>query len=367
MCTLLYTFSLSVFFSRINREMQSKQLSSQVSLFLSSHVETVLSALNVSSFSSKSFSPSIPHPGNISNAFVDTTNWFAFVESGLIPSTKYLLGGKQDRFFRDRIASNSASVSIETGILCMNAGSSNNYYHWLIQTILSLAGYQTHIDVSVPILVSRELSRYQLEWLDIIGVNKRRLHSFPGATTLEVRSLFVLPTLYKPYDFHPCTHLINVVRDLVCANENLDKEDRQDTSKLYISRSDSRKPRGVHLEDVLEDFLKSHGYAIVKMADYTISQQISMISSADTIIAPHGAGLANIILTKPGCNILEINNEDYVNTCFSRLWEAMECSTGQYRHLVCAGFNNMASSQGETPSYHQSKCIVDFEEILDIV
>lgn len=347
--------------------MQSKQLSGQVSLHLSRRIKAELSALNVPLFSSRSFPSSIPAPSKISGAVVDTTSWFAFDSSGLIPATSYLLGGKQDSYYSDRIASNSFLGSIEAGALCMNAGSSNNYYHWLIQTALSLAGYQKDINESVPFLVRNELSPYQLEWLDIIGVDKTRLLSFPESTTLEVGSLYLLPTLYKPYDFNPCIHLIDIVRDMVCCNGGLDQECRPEASRLYISRSDSRKPRGIYREKMLEDFLKNHGYAIVKMTDYSVLQQLSMISSADTIIAPHGAGLANIVFAKPTCTIIEINNEDYINTCFSRLWEAMSCSMGQYRHLVCAGFNNLPSSNKESPSYHLSKCIVDFEEVIELV
>ena len=246
----------------------------------------------------------------------------------------------------------------------MNAGSSNIIITGLLNYPVD-SRLSTNYRHFTPFFFNKEL-RYQLEWLDIIGLDKERMLFVPKETTLEVADLRILPTLYKPFDFSPCSSFISLIRDLVFSSKILGKNDAPRIKRLYISRSDSRKPRGIHSENMLETYLNERGYTSVKMADFTVSQQISIIASADSIITAHGAGLTNIMFAKPTCNIVEINNENYINNCFSRIWEAMEQSTGSYSHLVCKDYENNKIQGDDSPGYHLSKCVVNYSELIGL-
>ena len=48
-------------------------------------------------------------------------------------------------------------------------------------------------------------------------------------------------------------------------------------------------------------------------------EQINAFARAREIVAPHGAGLANLVFCCPGARVVEFFNAAYVNPCFWRL------------------------------------------------
>jgi hypothetical protein len=69
---------------------------------------------------------------------------------------------------------------------------------------------------------------------------------------------------------------------------SISKLAKQQPRKIFISRKDSRKLKN---ELVIEDILSSNGYTKVYAEDYSVIEQISMVSHADSIVAIHGAAL----------------------------------------------------------------------------
>jgi len=63
--------------------------------------------------------------------------------------------------------------------------------------------------------------------------------------------------------------------------------------KIFLSRKDSRCLKN---ELEVELFLKEKGYQKVYMEDYSVLEQLSMVSLADSIVAVHGAALGVLVL-----------------------------------------------------------------------
>ena len=99
---------------------------------------------------------------------------------------------------------------------------------------------------------------------------------------------------------------------------------------LYVSRRKARKRRLVN-EQALEDELSSVGFSIVHPEDTPFKDQIALFSKAQFIVAPHGAGLSNIVWADPPCRVLEIFPSDIFNDCYARL--AVSLGLG-YDYLV---------------------------------
>jgi capsular polysaccharide biosynthesis protein len=55
------------------------------------------------------------------------------------------------------------------------------------------------------------------------------------------------------------------------------------------------------------------------LEEMTWSDQIVAFCSAREIVAPHGAGLANLVFCERGTRVVELFNSEYVNPCFWRL------------------------------------------------
>ena len=65
------------------------------------------------------------------------------------------------------------------------------------------------------------------------------------------------------------------------------------------------------------------------------TQQMALFSRASVVVAPHGAGLANLLYAKPGSVVLEaLCEQPYLNMCFQRLATVLGM---RYHALVSTG------------------------------
>jgi hypothetical protein len=100
--------------------------------------------------------------------------------------------------------------------------------------------------------------------------------------------------------------------------------------RLYISRENARRRR-VANESELWAELAAHGFAKLHLEDLTWAQQISAFRAAKVIVAPHGAGLANLVFCRPGTKVIELFHRSYVNGCY---WQLAALKGLDYRPLV---------------------------------
>ncbi len=67
------------------------------------------------------------------------------------------------------------------------------------------------------------------------------------------------------------------------------------------------------------EYLYSKGFEIIQPENLSVAQQACMFSEAEFIVAPHGAGLTNIVFCQPDTKVIDIFSPDWVNPCFYRL------------------------------------------------
>ncbi|APB35288.1 Capsular polysaccharide biosynthesis protein [Gloeomargarita lithophora Alchichica-D10] len=85
--------------------------------------------------------------------------------------------------------------------------------------------------------------------------------------------------------------------------------------KLYISRSRASFRRVLNEAEVL-DYLMPLGYQPVWLEDLSFPEQVGLFQQAESIIAPHGAGLANLIWCQPGAKMIEVFSPEYLPECY---------------------------------------------------
>jgi capsular polysaccharide biosynthesis protein len=85
--------------------------------------------------------------------------------------------------------------------------------------------------------------------------------------------------------------------------------------RLYISRSRAAYRRVVNELEVI-DCLSQFGFQVVFLEELELSHQIALFAHAEIIVAPHGAGLTNLIWCNPTAKVIEIFSPSYVNVCF---------------------------------------------------
>lgn len=73
----------------------------------------------------------------------------------------------------------------------------------------------------------------------------------------------------------------------------------------------------------VETLLSQKGYQIAQLSKLSLTEQMSLLHQADVIVAPHGAGLANLIFCRPGTKIIELSGDTYINSCFVRISQVL--------------------------------------------
>ena len=76
------------------------------------------------------------------------------------------------------------------------------------------------------------------------------------------------------------------------------------------------------------------GFTPIWLEDHNIATQIALFSGAEFIVAPHGAGLTNLIWCNSSAKVLEIFSPNYVNVCF---WAIANQVGMEYFYLIGEG------------------------------
>jgi capsular polysaccharide biosynthesis protein len=87
--------------------------------------------------------------------------------------------------------------------------------------------------------------------------------------------------------------------------------------RLFISRSASRNRRLVNEEEIWAQ-LEPRGFEYVLAENLDFAEQVAMFANAEAVVAPHGAGLTNLVFCAPGTRVIELFPSRTVD-CYYRL------------------------------------------------
>jgi capsular polysaccharide biosynthesis protein len=100
--------------------------------------------------------------------------------------------------------------------------------------------------------------------------------------------------------------------------------------RIYVSRRSAVTRRVVNEDEVMA-YLTSRGFRSVDLATLSFADQVRLLSGAQVIVGPHGAGLTHCVFAQPGCLVAEFFEPSYIYPCF--YWTA-GASGHRYRYLV---------------------------------
>ncbi len=96
--------------------------------------------------------------------------------------------------------------------------------------------------------------------------------------------------------------------------KSIPKKSFKKNKKIFIDRTDTKHPHN-QISNIKEIYklIKKNKFKIVKLAEKKFSDQINIFKNANTILAPHGAGLKNIIYCKKKTTIIELKEKKFMN------------------------------------------------------
>lgn len=95
------------------------------------------------------------------------------------------------------------------------------------------------------------------------------------------------------------------IYDMVCAHFGQPQAPKGQTRRFFVSRSGAGR-RKILNEEALFALLEPEGFEVIRFEDHDMEEMAALMAQASHIIAPHGAGLANLVFCRPGARVLEI-------------------------------------------------------------
>jgi hypothetical protein len=213
-----------------------------------------------------------------------------------------------------------------------------NYYHWMVEALPALHILAPFLPAGTSLLLPPTLAEFNAR--DEIGFDHREVLTSLGFGNIPVTQA-TAPAVFARDAIWLHTYslaeipasLLRSFRDRALA---LHKPAAQE-GRIYLKRRHNRR---VANADAVEALLTTQGFVPVYPEDLTQAEQIALFASARFVIAPHGAGLANLLFCQPGTRVLEISPNTEFRPYF---WMLAEKLGLVYGVLPCAtsagGFN----------------------------
>lgn len=196
----------------------------------------------------------------------------------------------------------------------------SNYYHFIAETIYGLR-FVNKFRGNFPILYSEDKFGVLSYFAEKLGIDIDRLKNVRDNLTSEFQTL-ILPDK-PPYYWD---------RKMFQFFNQFSAQDEK-TIDIYISRENSNDSRKLKNESQLQNILERENFQIVHLENLKIRDQIELFSKAKRIIAPHGAGLTNILFCSPGIELVELFSENYIVPDFYLRSRHLNC---RYSPLLCS-------------------------------
>lgn len=184
-----------------------------------------------------------------------------------------------------------------------------NYAHWVTAHLakLRLLMAKDALDaVVLPLAGNAFIDRS----LEALGIDRRAFPILDPKRPIVVEELTVLDTdRFRP-------ELLRPVREALAPA-------RTPRRRIYISRQQSNGRRLINEEEVWR-LLERAGFERVFMESLGFDEQVALMAETKVLLAPHGAGLSNLIFCPAGADIIEIAVPDFPNPNFYALACAME-------------------------------------------
>ena len=220
---------------------------------------------------------------------------------------------------------------LKGNVAVLSAPSGRGYYHWMFDVLpriqlLKAAGYDfENID---KFLINNYISKFHIETLAMIGVPRNKIMESQLSPHIQAEKLIV-PSLVGNTGSVPkyaCDFLRNEFLGKISKNNHHSK-------RIYVNRGQVVHRRVIN-EPAIVGFLKKYGFESVALETLSLTEQIALMASAEVVIAPHGAGLTNIVFCDPGTTIIEFLHPASVNVMYWTISNEMDF---KYYYLLAKG------------------------------
>ncbi len=193
-----------------------------------------------------------------------------------------------------------------------------NYFHWTYQ---SLAGLLDMLDagLSVDRLVVTPLNAWRRRTLELAGVDPGGCIEIRPEANVCFDSALYSSFLSRRSVNRPTQRLINLFDKF--SNDICTPEHYKGSEKIYVSRVDAKRRRIENEGDICH-LVSQYGFEVVQTEKLDVDEQINLFSGVRHVVAPHGAGLVNLLYAQRCISMTEILQAGDFNQCMFRICQA---------------------------------------------
>lgn len=219
---------------------------------------------------------------------------------------------------------NYPTTIIEEGIF-MSGLASEYFGHWVPEFLIKLKAYEHHPDfLKLPLIVDRKMPQSHFDYLQ--SIVKNRLIYLEEGINFECKRLLVAPTAtFYPVELTPSHPIPQAeigalspeglawLREKVLAAYPCDENSITPCNqKIYLSRR-NMSWRKVTNEAEIAAFVTAHGYQVVDIETLSFQDQIKLFRNAQSIIAPNGSSLLNLIFASQTTKLIVLSQSEIHN------------------------------------------------------
>ncbi|MBD2554138.1 DUF563 domain-containing protein [Limnothrix sp. FACHB-708] len=273
-----------------------------------------------------------------------------------------------------------------------------NYYHWMFDILPRIGRYKEKfyqdknaLDKIDYFVFDKINHPFHKESLSLLGIETSKVIETGNQAVLCFESVLV-PSYMNGITRYACNFLRNTFLSralqpqeltAITGSVELQATDAQPTEnhlaretsslsihplgadksakKIYITRSKASYRRLLNETEVME-FLIAEGFEIVELETLPLLKQVAMFATAEVVVAPHGAGLTNLVFASPGTWVLELLSIAYRPVCYKVISEFVDLN---YRYVIGEAIQRADGLFQEEPAWYDLR--IDLEKIKAIL
>jgi hypothetical protein len=184
------------------------------------------------------------------------------------------------------------------------------FFHWFYDALPRLELLRRS-GIKIDKYVVNAEFEFQRESMRLLGIPPEKWIVAEPRMHLEARQL-VAPSLPGPMGTLPhwsSEFLRSQILPQVQAGQK---------RRIYISRQKAKRRKLANPEEI-EPLLQSFGFETVFLEEMSLTQQAALFAGAAAVVAPHGAGLSNLVFCPPETPVIELFSPHYLVPCYWNL------------------------------------------------
>lgn len=227
---------------------------------------------------------------------------------------------------------------------------SEGFWHWMMEYLVAalmaeLSGFKGKY------LIRPHSPAFVLESLQLLGIDASRVEEF-NLGWWWVAEAWLPQLIPAGRELREYPGIIRTFRNRILAAVGVSTA-QTPHRRVYISRKKARNKRAVVNEAELLELLGRFNFESVVLEDLSLRDQIVLMSTAEILVAPHGAGTLHCTFMPERTTVIELFSPKFVNPCMMNVSRLLH----QDHHMVV--------SKSDSPEYQHGNEVLAFLDYIE--